>query len=301
MKIQAEKLFPRFILQDRNGNAMAKAIEAGLQYFCDVTEGNMAAFSDPKYMTEKRLDEVAWELGCPYDQNANIDIKRRWIENAIPYYAVLGTPQAIYNYLDGYFDQVEVEENEQYGGLPYHFRVTVSGRWNDENEAWLRKAIDAAKNERSVLDDIALGSGTTILLHGEGGEIARFSPAMTGEDFLAGTYPVENMVGIITRDTIKAVSEAKGHTYPYPLTGTHPETAHVGSIANAQILAHPDVEGHTFPYHTAGADEKTGTHPDVNTLGVIAVAKAGGKSTADATAIAYHPCSENALCGEELL
>lgn len=253
---------PQFLLDDKNGFALAKAIEAMLKYTITVTVRGFYNVMDAKKMPEWRLDEMAWEYGVLYDYTADIEKKRHWISDAVPLTAALGTPQSIYNYLEGYFDSIEVEEFWQYGGEPFHFRVTASGRWNDENEAWIRKAVEACKNVRSVLDDIALGSGTTILLHGEGGEIARFGPAMTGEDLLAGTFPVENMVGIITRDTIKAVSEAKGHTYPYPLTGTHPE---------------------------------------VNTLGVIAVAKAGGKSTADATAIAYYPCSENALCGEEFL
>lgn len=300
MNFTIHQLFPDFILADKNGYAMAKAIERALQIMCSTIQTGVDNLQDIDKMPEWRLDEMAWELGCLYDHNANIETKRRWIKDATPLYAALGTPKAIYNYLDGYFDQVEVEENGQYGGLPYHFRVTVSGEWNDKNEAWLRKAIAAAQNERSVLDDIALGSGTCILISGEGSEIARFGPAMTGEDLLAGTYPVENLVGIIAKNTITAVSEAKGHPYPYPLTGTYPETAHVGSIGNARITALPDAEGHTYPYPTAGADEKTGTHPETNTLGAIADTEASGKTTADWAAFAYIPCGENALCGVEL-
>lgn len=255
------QLFPDFILADKNGYAMANAIERALQIMCSTIQTGIDNLQDIDKMPEWRLDEMAWELGCLYDHNANIETKRRWIKDATPLYAALGTPQAIYNFLEGFFEQVELEEHWQYHGEPFHFRVTVSGEWNDANETWLRRAIEASKNVRSVLDNIALGSGTTIKVHGEGGLLGRFAYNATSGEILAGTIPQENTIGK-TADGVF-------------------------------VIAAHDTQGHVFPYPQAG------TRPEVNTIGAIANASAQTGTDGKATAFSYSPCTEENLCGSD--
>lgn len=255
------QLFPDFILADKNGYAMAKAIERALQIMCSTIQTGVDNLQDIDKMPEWRLDEMAWELGCLYDHNANIETKRRWIKDATPLYSALGTPQAIYNFLEGFFDQVELEEHWQYSGEPFHFRVTVSGVWNDANEAWLRRAIEASKNVRSVLDNIAIGSGTTIKVHGEGGLLGRFAYNATSGEILAGTIPQENTIGK-TADGVF-------------------------------VIAAHDTQGHVFPYPQAG------TRPEVNTIGAIANASAQTGTDGKATAFSYSPCTDENLCGSD--
>ena len=255
------QLFPDFILADKNGYAMAKAIERALQIMCSTIQTGIDNLQDIEKMPEWRLDEMAWELGCLYDHNANIETKRRWIKDATPLYAALGTPQAIYNFLEGFFEQVELEEYWQYHGEPFHFRVTVSGEWNDANETWLRRAIEASKNVRSVLDNIALGSGTTIKVHGEGGLLGRFAYNATSGEILAGTIPQENTIGK-TADGVF-------------------------------VIAAHDTQGHVFPYPQAG------TRPEVNTIGAIANASAQTGTDGKATAFSYSPCTDENLCGSD--
>lgn len=190
MDFSIHHLFPRFLLTDKNGYAMAKAIEKAMTIFCQTVQSGVDIVQNVEKMPEWRLDEMAWELGCLYDYNAKTETKRHWIKDATQLYAAIGTPKAIYDFLDGFFDQVELEENWQYGGQPFHFRVSVSGEWNEINEAWLKRAVAASKNVRSVLDDIALGSAAAILVRGEGGVMARYVPPFTGEAGLyAGVYP----------------------------------------------------------------------------------------------------------------
>lgn len=255
------QLFPDFILADKNGYAMAKAIERALQIMCSTIQTSIDNLQDIDKMPEWRLDEMAWELGCLYDHNANIETKRRWIKDATPLYAALGTPQAIYKFLEGFFEQVELEEHWQYHGEPFHFRVTVSGEWNDANETWLRRAIEASKNVRSVLDNIALGSGTTIKVHGEGGLLGRFAYNATSGEILAGTIPQENTIGK-TADGVF-------------------------------VIAAHDTQGHVFPYPQAG------TRPEVNTIGAIANASAQTGTDGKATAFSYSPCTDENLCGSD--
>lgn len=246
-------LFPEFLLADKNGFAMAKAIGAGLKYMVSHVQTGLKVLQDVESMPEWRLDEIAWELGCLYDHNANIEAKRRWIRDATPLAAALGTPQAIYNYLEGYFDEVELEEYWQYGGEPFHFRVTVSGEWTAENEAWARKAIEASKNVRSILDDFSVGSGTKIIIHGEGEVMARYWPRMTGPTTLTGTYPQTNIT-LKTTDAVSVIDTraTRGHVFPYPLAGTKPQANTVGVNTDNTTATNSDGKAIAFSYPLCG-------------------------------------------------
>lgn len=299
MHFDIKGLAPRFIWNDKNGHAMAKAIESMLTCFLSTCQAGLDTWGNVSKMPEWRLDEMAWETNCLYDYDADIETKRKWIKDAIPLYGSLGTPKAVYNYLNGFWDQVELEENWQYSGDPFHFRVTVSGEWNDANEAWLRRAIEASKNVRSVLDDIALGSGTTIIVSGEGGVLARYGPPLTGDGLYAGTYPEESIISRIADDVyVIATRETKGHVFPYPQAGTIPEETTVGGFSASRITAASVAEGHVFPYPATSEEAQAGTRPEVNTIGAIANASAQTGTDGKATAFSYSPCTDENLCGE---
>lgn len=160
-----ERLVPRFLLADKNGYALAKAIERAFQLVAEGAQRGLDIIQDPLKMPEWRLDELAGELGCLYDYNGTVEQKRYWVMNATYLYTVYGTPQAIYNFLEGYFQTVQVEENWEYGGDPFHFRVTVSGGSYDSDKiAWAQKAIMAVKNVRSVLDTVLIDNSSEILV-----------------------------------------------------------------------------------------------------------------------------------------
>lgn len=183
-----EQLVPEFLRDDKNGYAIAKAIEAGLAYFLECAQAGVDCLMDMEKAPEWRLDEMAWELGCLYDYQADVKAKRRWIQDAMPLFSSYGTPQAIYNFLKGYFDNVELEEFWEYGGEPYHFRVIVSGDWSEKNAAWTRKAIETAKNMRSVLDELSVGSHARVEIKAEGNSDVRVRFPLCGE-MLCGQWP----------------------------------------------------------------------------------------------------------------
>lgn len=179
-------LWPQFLLNDRNGYALACALARGVTIMQETVNAGVECLRNVETMPEWRLDEMAWELGCLYDYGASVDVKREWIRQSTPFAAMNGTPQAIYNYLKGFFERVELEENWQYGGQPFHFRVTVSGTWNGQNERWARTAIAQSKNVRSVLDNLAFVNETKIAVHAEGKKMAAFRYPRAGE-LLCGT------------------------------------------------------------------------------------------------------------------
>lgn len=153
------QIFPDFILNDKNGYAMARALEAGLRYFLEHVQDGVDCVLDVDKMPEWRLDELAWEYNILYDYTAEISIKRQWIGDAIQFYSLYGTPEGVVRYLKAAFDTVNLEEWWQYNGDPYHFRVTVTGEWTQHNDEWGKRAINEAKNARSVLDGLIFNAG----------------------------------------------------------------------------------------------------------------------------------------------
>lgn len=188
IQVDISRLVPVFLLNDKNGLALAKALEKGMQLFCKTVQSGIDTAIHVDKMPEWRLDELSWELGCLYDFDAHVDSKRVWIRDAIPLYTSYGTVEAIYKYLSGYFEDVEVEESWQYRGEPFHFRVTVCGELTDAKEQWAKRAINNTKNVRSVLDDLSIGRSTVIRTVGETGWW-RFPYEMAGLEPLCGTLP----------------------------------------------------------------------------------------------------------------
>lgn len=264
------KWVPRFILNDKNGYALAKAIEAGVQYMNDTILGGVECVTDPDKMPEWRLDELAWELNTLYDYAASVATKREWIKRAIPMYRLYGTPAAIYQYLGNYFDDVDLEEGGAYGGAAYHFRATVDGEWTPENEAWARKAIAEAKNVRSILDTLRAGSRIHVALYVESGVLARFTWPMTGTENWAGRWPQENVIGVLDESGKAGVaSEAVPHPFPYPVTGVTPEINTLGVLdESGKAGVRGEGSGQVFPYPMTDENRSAGQWPQENTLGI---------------------------------
>ena len=264
------KFVPKFILADKNGYAIAKALGAVLQMMNDIIDEGVKCVSDFDSMPEWRLDELAWETNCLYDYNANVETKRDWIRNAIPYYRLYGTPRAIIKYVGSYFDSIELEEAWIYDGEPYHFRVTVDGEWNPANEAWARKAIDKAKNVRSVLDNLAIGSRSYLALTGECVMLAKFAYPLTGPSNYAGRWPQENIIGVIDESAkIGADSRSEGHKFPYPMAGTRPEINTIGVLNEGEAGLLANAVGYLFGYPMTSENMNAGTVPQENTIGVL--------------------------------
>ena len=94
------RLFPRYLFQDKNGYALIKALEAGLEMFLSTAQTGLNTLQDPDEMPEWRLDEAAWEYNIPYDYAADVETKRNWIRNAILFYSSHGTPEGMRRFLE---------------------------------------------------------------------------------------------------------------------------------------------------------------------------------------------------------
>ena len=154
-KIDISKWVPKFILWDKNGYALAKAIEAGLQMMNDAVKKGVDCIVDYDTMPEWRLDELAWETNFLYDYSADVEIKRRLLKNVFDIYRRLGTAAAVENALRAIFPGSDLQEWFEYGGEPYYFRLEIelpdSGITAEQQERALRSIL-FYKNVRSVLE-----------------------------------------------------------------------------------------------------------------------------------------------------
>lgn len=151
-----EELVPRFLLRDKNGYALAKAIEAALNYYVKAVKQGLETIDDVASMPEWRLDEMAWELGATwYDYTADVETKRNMIGGAEEYYNRLGTPSAVQRIINDVFGEGTIQEWFEYGGKPYHYQVnTTNNATIAENRLKFMALLDKVANVRSVLDNI---------------------------------------------------------------------------------------------------------------------------------------------------
>lgn len=154
MNIDIGALVPKFLMKDRNGRALAKALETGLNEFLSVCRQGVSMMDDPDSMPEWRLDELAWEYNIPYSYTADIEAKRGWVRDAYDLSRMYGTAEGIAKYLSAYFGEAQVLEAADYSGSAYHFKVKVNGAKTVADTAWALSAANAIKNVRSVLDEM---------------------------------------------------------------------------------------------------------------------------------------------------
>ena len=154
MSIDIGALVPKFLMKDRNGRALAKALEAGLNDFLAICRQGVSVLDDADAMPEWRLDELAWEYDIPYLYTADIEAKRGLVLDAYDLSRMYGTAAGLAKYLGAYFDSAQVLEAADYGGSAYHFKVKVTDAKSVSDTAWALSAANAIKNVRSVLDEI---------------------------------------------------------------------------------------------------------------------------------------------------
>ena len=153
--IDITNLVPNFILGDKNGWALAKALEKLYEIVHEkVQEGIDAAINIDK-MPEWRLDEVAVEENVFwYSFDAPVEAKREMIRNAGRTYAMLGTKTGTENAIKDYCGDARIEEWFEYGGEPAYFRVYSRSREAAENADVIVASIAEVKRLSAALDGI---------------------------------------------------------------------------------------------------------------------------------------------------
>ena len=152
------KLLPKFMREDATDKALAKAVGSVLSSVFENTD-TIRAWDQFEQLNEKQCDELAWELDVDwYDSDGmTLDEKQQTLKYASSVKMKRGTKQAIEQLLNTYFGEGEgfVEEWYQYDGLPFTFRALIENTETEpESYEKFMSVIDAAKNERSILEGL---------------------------------------------------------------------------------------------------------------------------------------------------
>lgn len=105
-------------------------------------------------MTEEQLDEAAEELKVHwYRYDANVEMKRKIIQNAKVIKRKIGTPYAIEEVLQIYFQDAHLIEWWEYGGTRKHFKIQTynTSTINEDADAFMA-VLDRIKRKATILD-----------------------------------------------------------------------------------------------------------------------------------------------------
>jgi phage tail P2-like protein len=100
------------------------------------------------------IDNLAGEINVDfYDQALPLEKRRELVKNGYLYKYRKGTAYAVKQIVSDAFDQTEVQEWFDYGGEPYHFKISTETNLPDENKiSEVVRAVNSVKNARSSLE-----------------------------------------------------------------------------------------------------------------------------------------------------
>lgn len=110
-----------------------------------------------KELPDSILNELAYQFHVDfYREYFDHDIKVKLIESSIATHKIKGTPYAVEKVCTDIFKSAKVIENWEYGGKPYHFKVSfIKEAVTDVTKIdSLMEAINSTKNVRSWCDEV---------------------------------------------------------------------------------------------------------------------------------------------------
>lgn len=154
--------FPQALTRDDDKRKLAESISDSIAQLMSDTD-KAAIFTQIDSLDEALLDILAADFKVDwYDNQGTIDEKRRVIRGCIDVHRYKGTKYAVETALKSVYDNVTVSEWFEYGGAPYHFKVTIYDSANDvEKRTRILAKIQYYKNLRSVLDGVVFVVGTS--------------------------------------------------------------------------------------------------------------------------------------------
>lgn len=149
-------ILPSSIVEDQNVQDIGETSD---RYLHDIFEKLQCILLLPNLnaLPEEIIDSLAWQYHVDfYELNMPIAQKRGMVREAIYWHRIKGTPAAVEKVVTAVFRSATVQENWEYGGQPYFFRVTgiTESLTDADTITRLVSAINSAKNTRSWLDGI---------------------------------------------------------------------------------------------------------------------------------------------------
>lgn len=146
---------PDALKKDESMNALAVNIAQVLSKRAEEIESLMI-YSQIDQLPEELLDILAYDFNITWwDRALDIDAKRKMIKESWHVRKHLGTKYAVELAVSAAFGSGVVSEWFEYGGEPYHFRITfVELRKVLENYGTFLDMLEAVKRKSAVLDSL---------------------------------------------------------------------------------------------------------------------------------------------------
>ena len=172
--------------------AYAYALREAIRKLVDYS-GRSQCYSNVDNLDDETLDVLAVEFRIlGYDQDFNIEIKRKIIKAALMVYTKAGTAAAVKEFVRSIYAETEVDEWYEYGGDPGHYRIsflvdsqlqTIPIITEEEMYEFLRRINRLSAH----LDGISYVIRHRIL-YGSRVSLYQISPPLCGTIY-CGTYP----------------------------------------------------------------------------------------------------------------
>lgn len=146
-------LLPVSLKYDINTICLSYAIKQETERICRLADGARPAVAIDE-LDESILDELAVELNTMYyDQDANVESKRKLIKNTMPWHMKQGTTASVVELVESVYGNGEIEEWFDFGGAPYTFKIRTDESGSGAKQK-LVELIDKVKNIRSHLESV---------------------------------------------------------------------------------------------------------------------------------------------------
>ena len=154
--VKTKDILPSSIAEDQNVQELSATNDS---YLHEIFEKVQCILLLPNLDTlpEDVVDSLAWQYHVDfYELDMPIATKRGMVREAIYWHLIKGTPAAVEKVVANVFQSATVEENWEYGGDPYYFRVAdvLEPLTDPDTITRLVTAINSAKNTRSWLEGI---------------------------------------------------------------------------------------------------------------------------------------------------
>lgn len=161
-------LMPESIRNDSKIKAVCKALDRELRKINDLTK-EILILPRLDSLPESVLDLLAWQWHVDFYEPIGMDIetKRSLIRKSIADHRIKGTPASVETLFANVFNGGKISEWYEYGGNPYHFKISALGRQiaSEEQLAEFKHALETTKNVRSWLDEIEVSLSDLLELY----------------------------------------------------------------------------------------------------------------------------------------
>lgn len=147
-------------MQNAKTDALCYAVERQAKRISALLE-KLNVWSDLENVRPEHYDYVATCLRAMYYRSElTNEQKLAVLKSTLMTYRYAGSVRAIEELLNNLFSEAEFIPWYEYGGKPYHFKISASGQPDQETKRMLKEILKKVKAARSVIDAVEIKTRT---------------------------------------------------------------------------------------------------------------------------------------------